>query len=350
MATQQHQQTAVCCGCFGGGGGGGKHEEGEKMQNGRRRRSTVFHSAAPGEVRQLEAPSQQQFYFDAEQEELEDDEYPIITTTYVWKPPSRRLSIDQPETLLRSPSEQSVVAASAPPPLRRQSLRTSLRRLHLEEPRVHCAERGYPGQLNPTELDQCMQFYREIIRNRPVARDIVFAYQDFEEKPYGLCRFMRAVKFKAEEMLERLERGADEWTAARERDFFPDLERALGVSPALFLQTYPYFNHGNAKNGCPVSYFKAGKVDVEGILCLSTLQHTPGFFWHIFMHQLPPLFRRAQEKDPNFVRCESINVIDMSGLSRAQVSAEAMESIKILARIGNCKLLAVVCDEFLPTD
>lgn len=50
--------------------------------------------------------------------------------------------------------------------------------------------------------------------------EIVYDFRDFEEEPYALCRFLRAVKFDGDAMLERLERTKKTWEEAKKHDFY----------------------------------------------------------------------------------------------------------------------------------
>lgn len=43
----------------------------------------------------------------------------------------------------------------------------------------------------------------------------------------------------------------------------------------------------------------------------------------------------SQNLDPDFVRVEGINVVDLNGLSAAALTSEAMEVIKIASKISD---------------
>jgi hypothetical protein len=45
--------------------------------------------------------------------------------------------------------------------------------------------------------------------------------------------------------------------------------------------------------------------------------------------------RKAQALDPDFVRIEGINVIDLQGLSASALSSETMEVIKLASKISD---------------
>lgn len=305
-----------------------------------RRRSTVYHDSSCGQVAPVADDSL--FFLDALQEEEDEEEYPIVTTAYVLRPP-HRVSIAKPETLLRRGEEDKEVAVAttenAPFEPRRPSFVTTFRRgsestrksLEKNAGR-NIVERGYPGELTSQELDECINFYRQV-ESSSTFREIVYSYSPMEDEPYALCRFMRSTKFNSAQMLERLDNGATLWNEAKAHDFYPNAERAIGSPLPLFLQMYPFRYFGNAKNGCPVSYFNAGKINTEGLLCLTTIDQTPGFYWHQYVHAFKDCMRRAIEKNPDFCRCEAISVIDLKGLSSSQFNPDAMAIIKKLGKI-----------------
>eukprot|EP00977_Amphora_coffeiformis_P017611 scaffold5828_cov168-Amphora_coffeaeformis.AAC.14 len=348
------------------------------------RRTSIYFEAQDGIIEEASLE-----FFDAVQE-LDDDTnndvaetaaeeaeevYPIITRAL---PPSQsfRVSIHEPETMLRNKRRMAmdVLATDTasdddefPPPLvpasskslptgsledsdrlpargqlvdakmqmsfaRRGSVEVNK---DLREPTVVVEERGYPGLLDEHELRECQAFYRAVTERKGAIRDIVFAYKDVEDEPYTICRFLRPTKFSSADMLARLEENKATWEKAAKAKFYPDLEKAMGIPTSLFLRFYPFFYQGNAKNGCPVNYFKAGKIHVEGLLSILTMEKISFNAWNVCKHVFPQMLKKAKDKNPNFVRCESINVLDLEGLTSAQASSEAMEIIKTSAKVAD---------------
>lgn len=314
------------------------------------RRMSVYFEAQDGIIEEASLE-----FFDAV-EELDDndnadngsDAYPIITRAMA---PSKsfRVSILEPDTMLRVDNDDE---AEEPMENFHQSFarRGSVEVGNdLRQPQVAVRERGYPGLLDEKELEQCQTFYREVTRRKGAIRDIVFAYKDIEEEPYTICRFLRPTKFSAAEMLTRLEDNKELWEKSAAADFYPDLEKAMGIPTSLFKRFYPFFYSGFAKNGCPVNYFKAGKIHVEGLLSMVTMEQVSYNAWNICKYVFPGMVVKAQERDRNFVRCESVNVIDLEGLSSSQASSEAMEIVKQATKVGNffpetmhCMLVRVI--------
>lgn len=325
------QEETAACGCF------GRCRRPSPVSS-YARRSTNYHDC--GEFVSAVADDSQ-FFMDALEEEEDDDEYPVITTTYVSKPP-RRLSIDCPESMLRQQDggNSSIVltgqdTTSTQP--RRKSLfsrrGTMAARKSLVRARSMVVERGFPGQLSNQELDECIKFYRRVKQN-PTVCEIVFSFAPIEDEPYALCRFMRSTKFNSLSMLERLENGAEMWNEAKENGFYPNVEDAIGTKLSLFLKMYPTFYHGNAKNGCPVSYFQAGKMNTEGLLCLVTIDAAARFYWNQYLHVFKQHLERARERNPDFCRCEAVNVMDFTGLSSSQFNADTTQTLQVLTKVN----------------
>ena len=350
-------------------------------------------------------------------DDVDVDPYPIITTSYVVPPPSRRMSMLEPESLLLSlpysekddenekeeeeaqddedeekkeEQQHSIVPASiqnnnndAPlHPLvatttttttkRRRSLLLPLRRSMLERQQrpkegdkggddaimivVVVEERGYPGQLNAVELEECLKLYHKLQEdyllqssgssttaddhdndNNSVLYDMVYQFRQVEDVPYALCRFLRSTKFQSNKLLKKLQTLKKGWKQAAAQDFYPDPAKALGVPMPIFLQMYPFVYYGNAKNGCPVSYLKAGHIQTEGMASVTTVERMEAFFWHSFAHTLVHHLERAKAlHHPNFCRAEFIQVTDLKGISRAQCTADALQVVQMSAQVGEC--------------
>jgi hypothetical protein len=160
--------------------------------------------------------------------------------------------------------------------------------------------------------------------------------RDVEEQAYAICRWLRAVKFDSQALLERLEAGNAAFLKAKANHFYPDLEATLHAPVPVFLKQYPFVTSGRAKNGCPVNYFRAGKINAEGILSLVTFETFEAFMWHQSYHTFQTSIRASQATDPNVVRMESVTVLDLEGLSySAAMSAEAMDTVKLASKVGD---------------
>lgn len=132
--------------------------------------------------------------------------------------------------------------------------------------------------------------------------------------------------------MKMMDEGVDVWREGRRHDFFPgellatllvlvvnrvsmimtnlgcipcqiiDADEAVGAPVAVLSSQFPFLYSGSARNGCPVGYFLAGQVSVEGIECVTELGNITNLLWHIMMYQFPGEVARAQEKNPDVVR------------------------------------------------
>ena len=208
----------------------------------------------------------------------------------------------------------------------------------------------------------------------PRVSEQVYSFRDVEDEPYTICRWLRATKFDAEAILKRLDENQAMFEAAKQHNFFPgayiyvssstfvavsllldwsitnahsflscrvlllwctDVTKAIGAPFSVYLSQYPLLPIGRGKNGCPVNYFQAGKLNPEGIFTLTTLPKVQGYFWWTFMWKMKEEIINSQNLDPDFVRVEGINVVDLNGLSAAALTSEAMEVIKIASKISD---------------
>ena len=70
-------------------------------------------------------------------------------------------------------------------------------------------------------------------------------------------------------------------------------------------------------------------------MALTTAEQLKGYFWWSFMHKFKQEIRKAQAKDPDFVRIEGINVLDLEGLSASAISQESLDVIQLASKISD---------------
>lgn len=68
---------------------------------------------------------------------------------------------------------------------------------------------------------------------------------------------------------------------------------------------------------------------------MTTIERLQSYFWYSFMWKFKHEIRSAQEQDPDFVRVEGINIIDLNGLSASAMTGETMEVIKLASKISD---------------
>jgi hypothetical protein len=146
---------------------------------------------------------------------------------------------------------------------------------------------------------------------------------------------LRATKFDADKILARLEENKGMFCKAQAENFYPDISKSLGAPYSVFLSQYPFLTIGNGKNGCPVNYFHAGAINPEGIMCLTTVEKMASYFWYSYNYQFKRVLKRAIAANPDFVRCEGINIIDLQGLTASQLSSDTMAVIQLSSKVAD---------------
>ncbi|KAL7537694.1 hypothetical protein ACHAWF_005873 [Thalassiosira exigua] len=205
-----------------------------------------------------------------------------------------------------------------------ESTNQLLKELHVPNVR----EKGFPGELTEEELEAVKLFRDELQTRNPIYNEIVRSFSVVEKEAYALCRWLRARKFDVEKVFELLDQAKVHYAKAKEHDFYPDLEKALGVSRAVFLSQYPAVFCGNAKNGCPVLYLKLGSIQPDGIKCVVSVDTVDRFFWNDTIHAFPPILQEGRSINPNFVRTENMTIYDLKGVSRSQITSDTFDVIK----------------------
>ena len=183
--SNQEAVDTVCCGCR----PKAKHNKRRKFHKITDSLRTVarlatgrslFYDAAQGRPSDFaDDDDDNLFFFDAEENPLGDDEYPIVFTTNL-QHPKPLVTFEHPESLLRGaiPVEmkheerdekkayrraQSVPIESHKTPSQRllQIARrpTDETTMLLEKPRVKIDSRGYPGELTVVELAECVSSF-----------------------------------------------------------------------------------------------------------------------------------------------------------------------------------------------
>jgi hypothetical protein len=238
--------------------------------------------------------------------------------------PRGSIYMDDPKTLLRSPDR-------AP---KRRSL---IVRLKLEEPRVKLDQRGYPGNLTDEELDACLTFQQTLKEKSDSSyQAMVDAFAPVEEEPYALCRLLRARNFKLDDIMKMMDEYVANWKTIEENQFYPTIEDAVGCPGSVFLTQYPCLFSGKAKNGCPINYQLVGKLRAEGIECLTELDRVRCYAVHSVMYQFKKEVALAQAHDPDFVRCESVCVLDLKGLDSSQLNKRTLATLDGIADYMGC--------------
>lgn len=210
---------------------------------------------------------------------------------------------------------------------------TNLLLEELKIPDVKVSGKGFPGALSEKELEAVERFRSELKSRDPIYNEIVHSFSVVEKEAYSLCRWLRARKFDVDAVFQLLDEARHHYEEAKQHDFYPNLEDSLGFSRAVFLSQYPEVYSGNARNGCPVMYFKLGSTNPEGIKCLMTLEEADRYFWNTMIHCFPVRLEEGRRINPNFVRTENITIYDLEGFSRSQVTSDTLGMVKVGAKV-----------------
>lgn len=294
--------------------------------------STPYPSAAapssPSADALLDEGEESQFFFDA----LETLPSESLSYAPADKPMCHKrgsVFMDNPSTLLHTSD------TAAPTKRRRRS--TIFIRQKLQDPTVRVEVRGYPGDLTAEELDAAIELRRALNEHDDSAyREMVLAFKEVEEEPYALCRYLRARDFQVADSMAMIGNADDSWKQARENDFFPTIESAVGCSGSVLLTQYPYIFSGNAKNGCPVNYQAIGRTKTEGIECITDLDKIKWYVMHSIMFQFKNQVAVAQAADPDVVRVECISVIDLKGLDSSQLNKKTLAALESIGKVTQC--------------
>lgn len=194
---------------------------------------------------------------------------------------------------------------------------------------------GMPGELTKEEVDVFMKF-REIVEQRGGEfRNTIYSFSEEEGEAYTLCRWLRARKFKLNDVIAMVEEATEVRKDARMKGFYPDPVEALGADPSIYLTLYPQCYSGVAKTGAPVFYSKPGVLNVDGMECITSLDGILKYHWYVMMHDYANRLRAQKAKDPEFSRFECVAVMDLDHLTTAQVSQRALNIIKTQTAIDS---------------
>mmetsp|Transcript_5621 Transcript_5621/g.10905 ORF Transcript_5621/g.10905 Transcript_5621/m.10905 type:complete len:440 (-) Transcript_5621:157-1476(-) len=223
---------------------------------------------------------------------------------------------------------------SSPPSSPSKSMKKSTRKLAASG-KVDPMDWGTPGHLTEEEVATFMKFRDEVEKRGGEFKSTVYSFGDIEGEAFCLTRWLRARKFKYDDVIAMIEEATEVRTSARGQDFYPDPVQALGCEPSVFMAQYPQLYHGHAKNGCPVFISKPGVLNVDGMECITTLDGILKFHWHVMMHDYTSRLKKHKEANPDFVNFQCVTVIDLEHLSTSQLNQRALSILKTQTAIDS---------------
>jgi hypothetical protein len=180
-----------------------------------------------------------------------------------------------------------------------------------------------------------MKFREEVSKRDEEFKATVYSFGTLEGEAYCLTRWLRARKFKYDDVIAMIEEATQVRADAKKHDFYPDPVQALGCEPSVFQAQYPQLYHGYAKNGCPLFISKPGVLNCDGMECITTLDGILKFHWHIMMHDYKMRLQKHKEAHPDFNNFQCVTVIDLEHLSTSQLSQRALSIVKTQTAIDS---------------
>ncbi|KAG7337164.1 CRAL/TRIO domain containing protein [Nitzschia inconspicua] len=256
-------------------------------------------------------------------------------------PGGRSASVALPKSmLLTNPIPTNNVSdPSAPPTSNKKGGNARQSVIEISDKLIHgnLTIRGYPGQLDETELNACLEFRDQLKKRDSAYREMVHAYSPAEDEAFALCRFLRAREFDVNSVFAMLEdnKAVDVWKQARDKEFYQDLEKVYNGCPLpVFMKLFPVVISGLAKNGATMFYFKPGGMDMNALECVANLPELVPYLWYM-LHQggISSMQREVKAHgNDKTVLSERIIVFDMKNISSALFNTEFMkEAAKITA-------------------
>jgi len=139
-------------------------------------------------------------------------------------------------------------------------------------------------------------------------------------------RWLRANKFHLDDTLRHVQDAVELSSEARKHNFYPDPAKdALGVHPSIYIDHYPQFNHGRAKNGSPIFVSKPGALNFPALACITTPQGIIRYHWWLQIRDLGQQFLQSYQQSTStttrFRRYETLNIMDLDNLNSSIFSS-----------------------------
>jgi len=237
------------------------------------------------------------------------------------------------------PVEQAVEQAAEPEPAGEQAAPSpDISKLKRPENagEQHPLDWGRPGELTEEEVNVYVEFQKIVETRGGDFRDTIYSFGELEGEACALTRWLRARKFKLDQVVEMVEQATECRAVAKKDNFYPDPKETLGVETYIYISQYPQLYSGVDKNGCPVFISKPGILNVTGISCITKLNGILKYHWYAMMHDFKDRLQAQKKADPdNFTRFECITILDLDGLSVAAVTKLALRIVKEQSHIDS---------------
>jgi len=82
------------------------------------------------------------------------------------------------------------------------------------------------------------------------------------------------------------------------------------------------------KNGCPIFISKPGVLNIDAIECVTSLDAIINYHWHVMQHDYLKRLLAYRSKNSDFVRFETITILDLDHLKASQLNSRTLAIIK----------------------
>lgn len=189
-------------------------------------------------------------------------------------------------------------------------------------------EWGFPGQLTAEEVEIYKKFRDEVEKRGGAFKQAIYSFGEIEGESYTLTRWLRARKYKYDDVISMVEEAVECRASSMKDDFYPDGFQALGVDPSIYLAQFPQLYTGKSKMGCPLYISKPGQLQADALDCITSMEGLLKFHWHIMVHDYGNRLRKYKEENPNFCRFECFCILDLAHLSAQQISGRCLDIVK----------------------
>jgi len=196
-------------------------------------------------------------------------------------------------------------------------------------------EWGFPGELTEEEVEVYKTFRDEVEKRGGAFKQAVYSFGEIEGEAHTLTRWLRARKYKINDVISMVEEAVECRASAMKDDFYPDGFQALGADPSIYLAQFPQLYTGKSKKGCPLYISKPGQLQADALDCITSLEGLLKYHWHIMVHDYGARLRKYKEENPSFCRFECFCILDLAHLSAQQLTSRCLDIVKKQAFIDS---------------
>ena len=131
-----------------------------------------------------------------------------------------------------------------------------------------------------------------------------------------------------------IEEATDMRREPKSKNFYPIPKDALGCPQSVYLAQYPQMCVGVSKQKHPVYISKPGILNVNGLECITSIQGILKYHWFDMHHNFGGVLKKSSTSS-DYNRFECVCIIDLDGLSPAQITKRALNIVKVQSEIDS---------------